>query len=189
MNRQRANLGRTLLWLLLLAGCAPRGNDDESFPEAKRQVELARTLEAAGDKREAAHEYTIVAEQFPGTSYQGMAARRAGMLYADPASPARHDSLAIYWLKQSLRMPGTPVERTDAEACLRLLEQGAALRAELGRLTGSQDSLSSALRRQVAGAATSSRRISELETELEQIRNELSRLKQIDARARSRRKP
>lgn len=179
---------RFLTCLLLLAGCAHRPANDD-LGEAQRQTELARTLESAGHKREAAHEYTIVADRFPGTSYQAVAALRAGMLYADPSNPSRSDSLAVHWLTRYLQLPIPPAERGDAEITLKLVEQSVSLRAELNRLAGSQDSLASVLKRQTSGAATLSKRISDLEAELEQTTRELQRLKEIDARARSRRKP
>jgi hypothetical protein len=188
---------RTMVWPLmpalpaiaLLAGCVPRGSEEEPVPEAHRQTELAKTLEAAGDKREAAHEYTIVAEHYPGTSYQALAARRAGLLYADPDNPGRSDSLATYWLGQYLQLQVPQAEREEVEVLLKLIERSAALRADLARISATGDSLSTALKRQVSGSSGLSWRIGELEGELERTRSELKRLKEIDARARSRRRP
>jgi|WetSurMetagenome_2_1015567.scaffolds.fasta_scaffold541384_1 hypothetical protein len=184
----------TGMWLVLLSafawpGCAPRGADEEAVPEAHRQTELARTLEASGDKREAAHEYTIVAEHFPGTSYQAIAARRAGLLYADPDNPGRSDSLAVYWLLQYLQLSIPQPEREEVEICLKLIEQSGLLRSTLVRLAAAQDSLATVLKRQASGSSALSWRIGELEGELERTKSELKRLKEIDARARSRRKP
>jgi hypothetical protein len=184
----------TGVWLVLLSAfawpaCAPRGAEEETVPEAHRQTELARTLEASGDKREAAHEYTIVAERFPGTPYQAMAARRAGLLYSDPDNPGRSDSLAVHWLGQYLQLSIPQAEREEVETCLKLIEQSTLLRIALVRLTATQDSLTTALKRQASGSSALSWRIGELEGELERTKTELKRLKEIDARARSRRKP
>ena len=174
---------------LLLPGCVPGGGEDEPVPEAHRQTELAKTLEASGDKREAAHEFAIVAERYPGTSYHALAARRAGLLYADPDNPGRSDSLAVFWLHQYLQMQVPQAEREEVEILLKLIERFSVLRAELARLTVVSDSLSTAVRRQASGASALSWRIGELEGELERTRGELKRLKEIDARARPSRRP
>jgi hypothetical protein len=189
MKKRITGMCLVLLSAFAWPACAPRGADEETVPEAHRQIELARTLEASGHKREAAHEYTIVAEHFPGTPYQAVAARRAGLLYADPDNQGRSDSLAVYWLGLYLQLSIPQAEREEVEISLRLIEQSALLRNTLVRLTAAQDSLATALKKQVSGSSALSWRIGELEGELERTKSELKRLKEIDARARSRRKP
>jgi hypothetical protein len=182
---------RTLLFALSLTLCCcttQQTAEQETETEAHRQTELARSLESAGDMREAAHEYSIVAEHYPGTTFQALAARRAGLLYADPGNAARNDSLALYWLRVYAQLPISAAEREETETCIKLVEYNTVIRLEIERLAGVQDSLGSVLRRQISGSAALNKRVGDLEAEVEEATRELRKLKEIDARAPNRRK-
>ena len=164
----------------LLAGCAARpvGPGDES--EARRKLDLARRLESSTAYREAAHEYAMVADQYPATEYYLVAARKAALLYASPDSPARDDTAALRWIKVVLSLDIPSEEREAMEVLRKLLVALTALRAEADRVSAYADSLSAAARRQGGVLSAEMRRTAELEDQLEQTLEELRKLKEID---------
>jgi hypothetical protein len=174
--------GILLLTALALAGCIPLAGDRDEESEARRQYDLARTLEATGDVREAAHEYSIIGERFPNASMALPAIRRAALLYANPSTAARNDTLALRWLGVYGASAPTPSERELFELLSALVTQRMVLWAEFVRLTASADSLALTARRTGSAQSALSRRVAELEAELQQTVGELTKLKEVDVR-------
>jgi hypothetical protein len=166
----------------MLAGCATTAVERESEVEARRQLELARTLETASQFREAAHEYSIVAEQFRGTTAYPVAVRKAACLYANPANPGRNDSTALRWLNTYLELPLSSQERENAQLLATLLERSRDQEGEILRQTAVSDSLTLLLKRQSTLLSSQAKRTQELEGELQTTAKELKKLKEVDVR-------
>jgi hypothetical protein len=175
--------------MLSAAGCSlfPDGQDHEA--EAQRKLDLARQFEAAASYREAAHEYAIIAEQYPTTWAYRVAVRKAALLYATPQNPAHDDTTARRLIEAVLALDPPEEERQALETLRAVLVSLSALRADSARLVAETDSLSDLSRRQEAALSAQMRRTSDLEQQLIQTVGELNRLKEIDVRAsKSRRK-
>jgi hypothetical protein len=167
---------------LVLSGCTVLLGDREAEAEAHRQIELARTLESSSQLREAAHEYSIVAEQFPNTSAYPNAVRKAAYLYAYPPNPGRNDSVALHWLDAYLSLSLSTQERETGTLLSALVERSRSLRDELARHTDVTDSLTAIIRRQSATLSALVKKSQEMESELQQTASELKKLKEVDVR-------
>lgn len=165
---------------IVLAGCATRPGGPGDAAEARRKLDLARRLEASTAYREAAHEYAMVADQYPATEFYPIAARKAALLYASPDSPARNDTAALRWIRAVLALEIPPEEREALEVLRKLLVALKDVRADADRVAASADSLSAASRRQGAALSAEMRRAAELEDKLQQTLEELRKLKEID---------
>jgi len=167
---------------LVCAGCASPMIDREAEAEARRQMDLARTFESASQLREAAHEYSIVAEQFPNTSFYPIAVRKAAYLYAQPANPARNDSISLRWLTSYLAISLSAQERETAYLVMALVERTKQVREESARHTEVIDSLSAIVKKQSTMLSSLVKKSQEMETELQQAAGELKKLKDVDVR-------
>lgn len=171
-----------LILLLFCPGCLPMAGEGDRDPESRRRYELARALEASGSYREAAHEYSIIGERYAGTTMHVPAVRRAALLFVNPSTSARNDSMAIHWLKVYTDIAPSQAERELAEVLSALVTQRALLLADLARHDTALDSTASTARRAQAAQSGLSRRIGELENELQQTVRELQKVKEIDLR-------
>jgi len=166
----------------LLAGCGTLVGEPGEEAEARRQVELARTLEAASNLREAAHEYSIVAQRYPNASVWPTAVRKAALLYANPLNSARNDSISLIWFTAYQALPLNPQEKDLVQSHVSLQGRMRALDDELGRQKDLNDSLSATLKKLSATVAAQGRRTQELEAQLRQTSDELKKLKEVDVR-------
>jgi len=188
-------MNRPIVVVLILAtglhvGCSTWPGDDSSEAEARRQLDLAQRLQASGAIREATHEYTIVAEQYPTTGVHATAVRKAAQLYASPSNPSRNDSTATFWLEVHL---GLEISSEDREASALLIErirETAVLQKRLSHHTFIADSMASVTRNLSTATARLTRQTNLLRSELRETREELNKLKEIDAQtSKSRRRP
>lgn len=171
-----------LLSGLLLNACSPSGNTGRSDSDAKAVMEFAESLERDSLLDQATAQYAIIAETFPTADIYPLAVRRVAFLYARPDNPARNDTLALRWLRIYQPLARTREERQEVDVVTGLIQQNMALREQLSREVALGDSLGAVLRRQ-------GRRVKDLETELQQVNEELRKLKEVDARtSRTRRK-
>ncbi len=164
------------------AGCTLLPGDREAEGEAHRQMELARTLESASQLREAAHEYSIVAEQFPNAGVYPSAVRKAAYLYALPANPGRNDSIALHWLNTYLSISLSSQDRETGILLVALIERSKLFRDESTRQTDVTDSLSAIIRKQSVMLSALARKSQEMESELQQTAGELRKMKEVDVR-------
>jgi len=165
-----------------LAGCGTLLGEHEEEAEAHRQVELARTLEAASNLREAAHEYSIVAERFPNSSVWPTAVRKAALLYANPANPSRNDSISLAWFNAYQALSLSPQEKEIVQSHIALQGRMKTLGDELGRQRDVSDSLSVAVKKLSATVTAQGRRTQDVEAQLRQATEELKKLKEVDVR-------
>jgi len=167
---------------LVLAACGPSQNSGRTDSDADAVMEFAESLERDSLLDQATAQYAIIAEQFPSADVYPLAVRRVAFLYARPDNPARNDTLALRWMRIYQPLAETPEERQEVAVVTSLIQQTMILLDQLARETASGDSLSSAQHRQ-------GRRVKDLETELQQVNEELRKLKEVDVRtSRSRRK-
>jgi hypothetical protein len=158
--------------------------------EARRQIGVAQSLESAGNLREAAHEYLMVAEGYPMSDVWPLAVRKTGVLYARPQNPARNDSIALRWLNVYEVLTTDPGEKDLLQELLFSLNWNRALSAEGARQQGVVDSLSEAVRRLTSSLTSRTRENEELNVQLRKTSEELKKLKEIDVRtSRKRRAP
>ena len=164
-----------VLGCLLVSGCAPQNEGGSTEGEAEAVLEFAESLEADSLLAQATAQYAIIAEEFPRASVYPLAVRRAAFLYAHPDNPAHNDTLALRWIRIYQPLARTREERQEVGVVTSLIQQNMTLREQLARETASGDSLGVVLRRQ-------GRRVKDLETELQQVDQELRKLKEVDVR-------
>lgn len=175
-----------------LGGCAATGGDESKLVEsdARRKFELARTLESSSNFREAAHEYLIVAESYPGSDIWPQAVRKTAVLHADPHNPGRNDSLALRWLGVYAVLSTSPAEKDLIQATTAAITWRVEVEQLLERQRRTADSLSGVVRRLSSSLAAQSRQSEDLEVRLRKTADELKKLKEIDVRtSRKKRQP
>lgn len=178
-----------VLGLSVLPGCSAWMSEDGADAAAQRQLDLAQRLQASGALREATLEYTIIAEQYPRTDAYGTAVRKAAYLYASPVNPSRNDSIASEWLAVHLGLKISAEEREGSALLIERIRETFALRREIARHSEVADSLASVTRGLSTGSLRLSRQIDQLQGELRETREELKKLKEIDAQtSKSRRR-
>jgi hypothetical protein len=165
-----------------VAGCGTLVGEHGEEAEARRQVELARTLEAASNLREAAHEYSMVAQRYPNSSVWPTAVRKTAILYASPLNPSRNDSISLVWFAAYQSLPLNPLEKDVVQSHVALQGRMKALDDELNRQKEANDSLSVSVKKLAAAATAQGRRTQELEAQLRQTSEELKKLKEVDIR-------
>ncbi len=170
-----------ILCCVLLAGCAPSKDTGSAEGDAEAVLAFAESLEADSLLDQATAQYAIVAEQFPTADVYPLAVRRVAFLYAHPDNPAHNDTLALRWMRIYNPLARTREERQEVAVATTLIQQNMALREQLGHESASGDSLATLLRRQ-------GRRVRDLETELQQVNDELRKLKEVDVRTSRTRK-
>jgi hypothetical protein len=175
-----------LLLALSMAACVTPRADTES--EARRLLEVARALETSRDLKEAAHQYSMIAERFPNAIVFPVAVRRAALLYANTANPGHSDSLSLFWWRRYLELPVLPQEKENATLAVNLLSAVDSLRLGLARQTTLADSLFSLSRKQTNALSAQEKRIQDLEAELHHTAEELRKLKEIDVKLSKTRK-
>jgi hypothetical protein len=166
-----------------MAGCGSAvGDRTTEEAQARRQVDLARSLETASNLREAAHEYLIVAQQYRNSSVWPTAVRKAALLYANPLNPAHNDSISLACFTAYQTVPLSPQEKDLVQSHMAMQGRVKALDDELGRQKDVTDSLSSVTKRLAATVTSQGRRTQELELQLRQTSDELKKLKEVDVR-------
>jgi hypothetical protein len=182
MTTPLRSLPAVLLGSLMLNACTPSQHPDRNPSDAGAVMEFAESLEADSLLDQATSQYAIIAEQFPTADVYPLAVRRVAFLYAHPDNPARNDTLALRWMRIYQPLARTREERQEVGVATYLIQQNILLRDRLAREAASGDSLVTLLRRQ-------GRRTRELEAELQQVNEELRKLKEVDVRtSRTRRK-
>jgi hypothetical protein len=170
----------------ILAFCAFRcaGTFSESDTETRAgyHMRLADSLQTELALRAATMEYTTVAQLYPQSGYYADAVRNAALLYSNPLNPLMNDSLSLYWFERYLSLRPPREERAKAEVYVTMLNRIMQLRAEITRRNVVGDSLQSILRRQAGELTARSRRVSDLENELQRTNDELRRLREVDIR-------
>lgn len=165
-----------------VAGCATLVGEHGEEAEARRQVELARTLEAASNLREAAHEYSIVALRYPNSSVWPTAVRKTALLFASPLNSSRNDSISLAWFNVYQALPLNPQEKDVVQSHIALQGRMRALDDELDRQKEVNDSLTVTVKKLSATVTAHGRRTQELEAQLRQTSGELKKLKDVDVR-------
>jgi hypothetical protein len=166
-----------------VSGCAATvGEKNVEQTEAHRKYELARQLESSASIREAAHEYLIVAENYPHSDVWYHAVRKSGVLYTDPRNSGRNDSIALHWLGVYDTLSVAAGEKDLVQANVAALARAMELEKELELQRRTTDSLAGAVRRMSASLVAQSRQTEELEIRLQKTADELKKLKEIDVR-------
>ena len=170
-----------------MGGCVVSG-ESRTSELVNYHMRMADSLEQEMAYQPAAEHYAVVATEFPQSSAYPTAIRRAAFLYASEFNPARNDSLALRWFAACLRLPMKRADRENVQTYVALLQRIRTLQFDLSRRTATADSIAGVLRRQTSTTTIDARRIQELETELQQVQNELKRMKEIDLRLSKSRK-
>lgn len=173
------------MFLLSIAGCSTLTHDRDPAVLAGHRLRVADSLETALAFREATHQYTSIAEAYPGSVFFSTAARKAALLYLHPANEMASDSAALYWFRKSLGAPQASPDRTVSETFIRLLEQTHTLRETLVHQKAVSDSLGIIAKKQSAELSTlvtRSRQVQSLEADLKRANDELQKLREVDVR-------
>jgi len=179
----------TVVVMLFLAGCSGPPIDRDAESRALRHMLLADTLQRASSLPEAMLEYDLVTELYPKTSYYPLAVRKTALLYANPGNPVANDSAALYWLGVYRQLSIPPDERQTIDLFQTLITKLMSLKREFSQETIVADSLAFVARRQSVDLTSRARRIQDLELQLQQANDELTKLKEVDVRlSRSREK-
>ncbi|MEW6509721.1 MAG: hypothetical protein AB1428_02045 [Bacteroidota bacterium] len=177
MNRWIAGV----LLVSVLAGCGgTEGSRTANL--VNYHMRLADSLEQEMALKGAAEHYVVVATEFPQSTAFPVAARKAALLYASEFNPARNDSLALYWFTACLNLPMKKADREHFQMFVSLLRRVRTLQESLARKTASVDSLTTLAKRQSGTIMTDMRRLQDLEADLQQVQQELKRMKEIDVK-------
>ena len=155
-------------------------HDPDSF--AASHMEAAEDFERAGDLGNATREYAIITSAYPRYERYPRALWKAATLYLNDKNPAANDSSALILLTTYVNLPGLQEDKTEARMRLTLVERVVSLKGILTRTERNIDSLSQVVRKQTATLSTQTQHLSELETEVRQTKDELTRLKDVDVR-------
>jgi hypothetical protein len=168
---------------IVCASCSSGSNAERDAEErAEYHMRQADSLESRNHLKEATLEYKLVAELYPHTSVHPTAVRNVALLYSNSANPIVEDSVALRWFQTYLTLPIAREEKVKAEVYVTMLKRITALQKENNRRLPSTDSLQTIIRRQSAELSNRSKRVQELETELNQTKTELQRLREVDVR-------
>jgi hypothetical protein len=168
---------------MLVAACGSGSNAEREAEErAEYHMRQADSLESRNMLKEATLEYKLVAELYPHTSVHPTAVRNVALLYSNAANPIVEDSIALRWFQTYLTLPIAREEKVKAEVYVTMLKRITALQKETSRRLPSTDSLQTIIRRQAAELSSRTKRVQELEAELNQTKTELQRLREVDVR-------
>lgn len=171
--------------LIVFAGCSASNSNRDAEARASYHLRLADSLGQAMAFAEAAQEYAVVAEHYPGTRYHANAMLEVALLSLNPANEAASDSIAVYWFQEYLKLPRSAGEREGVQVYLRLLERIQGLQNSLVRKKAVQDSLIAVTKKQgeeIFSLASRSKQIQNLEGELKKANEELAKLREVDVR-------
>ncbi len=162
------------------AGCSlfTSTHDPESF--AASHMEAAEGYERSGDLGNATREYAIVVSAYPLSEQYPLALWKAATLYLNDRNPAASDSSALSLLTTYVNLPGVEEDKSEARLRLTLLERIASLKGSLSKTERNIDSLSQVVKKQTATLGAQAQHLTELETEVRQTKDELTRLKEVD---------
>lgn len=170
-------------WLVLaflLAGCVVRNTQTDTGRRVQQHMDTADSLEVSGKWSEALLEYKLLVELYPQSEYHAMAVRNIALLYTTPLNPSMDDSLARQWWHQYLLLDITPMDRITADTYLTLLDRIANLKTAVSRQENGTDSLRAKLKQQSSELGARNKRIGELESELNQTKEELRKIREVD---------
>jgi len=168
--------------MLLCSGCGLFTDSRGPESRAGHRMHAADSLEAEGLFQAAATQYAYVADRFPESSYYPAAVRRAALMYSIAPYSQANDSAAYRWYLRYLALPLSKPERENVRVSVELLHRILLLHAQIGQLYASADSLTVLARRQSAALGTGSRRMQDLEIQLQNAQAELKKIKEIDIR-------
>ena len=175
------NVRSIVIWcaVFTFGGCAASTltREEESAGEFMRRADSLSTASAIP---EAIGNYYIVAEQYSATRFYPDAVFKLGILFCSPKNPSPNDSVAAGWfhLYQSL-----PISRADSAyvaAYLTVLERISRTTMLLTRQMAVSDSLSSLLEKNSNDLLTHSKHVTELETQIKQMTDELEKMREVD---------
>lgn len=172
----------------VISGCGVFSEVSESEQAATAALEDAHALEEQGHIEDAARAYGLVAREHPSSAVSVTAVRKAALLSASAANPARNDSVARSWLRIYLSKDIGPGERETASLLLDRIAFSGELLQRLQRQEQRSDSLSALLREQASLMRNQGQAIEALRKELHKTTEELRKLKDIDEQT-SRRRP
>ena len=178
---------RHSLWILaagglMLAGCGLFSDSGGPESKAGRRMRVADSLELEGKFQDAARQYASVAEQFRQSEYYPTAVRRAALMYSISPSSTANDSAAYRWYRAYLSLPMSKAERENVRVSTELFHRILQLHAQIVQIYTTADSLSVVTKKQSATLTAGSRRMQELESELQNAQAELKKIKEMDLR-------
>ncbi len=178
---------RQYLWTLIaagmtLSGCGLFTAERAPEGEAAYRMWIADSLEQEGMFQSAATQYATVAQKFPRSSFYPSAVRRAALMYSISPFSARNDSAAYRWYLAYLSLPLNKPERENVRVSTELLHRILRLHAQIEQISAAGDSLTVMTKRQSASLNADSRRMQELELQLQHAQAELKKIKEIDLR-------
>lgn len=153
---------------------AQAGEKTEQEIRAEYHLHFADSLETAGAFQGAILVYKMVAELYPNTTYYASAVRNLGHLYVNPFNSAANDSIALYWFARHLEISWLPRgERTRSVIISSLIRERMAVASNEAKRLQMIDSLTTVSRIQASELELRSKKIADLQSELEQTDNDL----------------
>lgn len=172
--------GMLVLLGSLIAGCSLFSSSYDADSFAASHMQAAEAFERAGDLSNATRQYAFVVSTFPHFEDYPKAVWRAATLYLNEKNPSADDSSAVSMLTLFLNLPVTEDQLSDARTRLALIERIVTVKSSLARNERSLDSLSQIVKKQTTTLAAQTQHLTELETEVRQTKDELTRLKEVD---------
>ncbi|MBI4522822.1 MAG: hypothetical protein HY695_03300 [Deltaproteobacteria bacterium] len=159
---------------------AVSGPQEAMESEAQLHLSLAAFFEQASRLDEATLAYVWVAEKYNETSSFPEAVRKAALLYGTPSNPVADDPSALRWMLIYFALPLADEEKRHVELHLALLQRLIALKENIAQEKNLRQRASSLAIRRGADLSVLARRIRELEVALQETKQEIESLKEVD---------
>ncbi len=179
-SRLLCTIGLLALLSGILSGCGVFSSTDDSGSVVAMHMQAGLAYEQAGDLGNATRQYDAVIALFPNSPQYPQALWNAASLYLNEKNPSASDSTAASLLARYVALPGPEINRGEAALRLSLIERITTLRLSLTHSEHAVDSLALVVKKQSSTVGIQSQRLSELEAEVRQTKDELTRLKEVD---------
>jgi hypothetical protein len=169
------------IWCILLTfvGCTVSilTHEEQSAADIMKRAD---SLVAVSAIPEAIGHYYIITEQYSATRSYPEAVFKLGVLFCSRKNPWPNDSVALGWFHLYKTLPISRADSAYVDTYISLLERMNHANALLARHSTIVDSLSSLLTKNSNELLTHDKRIAELEAQIKQTNEELTKLREVD---------
>jgi len=145
-------------------------------------MRVGEWLESSSRWNEAAQEYATIVELYPQSALYEEALKKAALLFSHPDNTLRNDSTASEWLDRYSRLSLPPGELLSLQLNLRRMSELEGLREQLSLEAALSDSILASQRELQEEIAVWSKKVKDLQDELQKVNQELSLMREIDAK-------
>jgi len=169
-----------ILCTIAIGGCTPLRRPSVRDVAAELRMRVADSLATVSLFQEAVGEYAQVAQEFPNSPFYKTAVLKAAYLSSHPRNSTASDSASLTWFGLYLALPISGDEKNRIEMEISLLNRLIGLKNMVARQKVQFDSLRFVLKERSLELQTRSGQLRDLEAQLKQANEELSKLRDVD---------